>query len=150
VRPTRIRDLVAAGVAAGVAAYLLVRAFYGELPPLPVTFAITTFLLSMTELFLAQAIRARLGGRPRTKAIMPIAVARAAALAKASSLLGGLATGAWLGTLLQLAERWELRQAREDAVVAGLSVATAVLLVVAALRLEKACRVPDVPELSTP
>lgn len=145
-RPTRLRDLLLAAVAAGVMSWLLVRTFYGSLPPLPYTFAVTTFLVAMTELFLAPSITARLAGRPRTKPIMPIAVARIAALAKASSLLGALSTGAWLGTLLDLTNRWELRQARADAVIAAVSAAVSVLLTVAALRLERACRLPDPPE----
>ena len=149
-RPTRIRDLLLAALGAAIAAWLAVRTFYGDLPPLPPTFAVTTFLVAMTELFLAQSIRGRLAGLPRTKPIMPIAVARAAALAKASSLLGALAVGAWAGTLLHLGSSWELRQARADAVVAGVSIAVSLLLTVAALRLEKACRVPDVPELPDP
>ena len=146
-RPTRVRDLLIAALGAGVIVWLLVRTFYGDLPPLPYTFAVTTFLLGMTELFLAQSIRARLSGKPRTKPIMPIAVARAAALAKASSLLGALAVGAWLGTIVYLTGEWELRQARADTLTSGISAFVSVLLTLAALRLEKACRIPDVPEL---
>ncbi len=145
-RPTRVRDLAAAALIAAAVAWLLVRWFYGNLPPLPPTYAVTTFLLAMTELFLAQSIRARLAGKPRTKPIVPMAVARIAALAKASSLLGALGVGAWGGTILYLLAHWELRQTHPDAFVAVVSVAVSILLTVAALRLEKSCRVPTVPE----
>ena len=146
-KPTRVRDLLESAAGAAIAAWLLVRTFYGDLPPLPPTYAVTTFLLATTELFLAQSIRARLAGRPRTKPIAPIAVARIAALAKASSLLGAIGAGAWLGTICHLLGSWELRQTHPDTVVAIVSTATSVLLTVAALRLEKSCRVPTVPEL---
>ncbi|HVF19834.1 MAG TPA: DUF3180 domain-containing protein [Mycobacteriales bacterium] len=145
-RPTRVRDLLLAGGLAGVVVWLLVRTFYGDLPPLPYTFAVTSLLLAVTELSLAHSIRSRLSGKPRTKPIMPIAVARAAALAKASSLLGALGAGAWLGAIVYLTSSWHLRQAREDTLVSVVSVVASVLLTLAALRLEKACRVPDLPE----
>lgn len=144
-RPTRLRDLLAASVVAGALGWLLVRWFYGDLPPLPPTAAMTTFLLAVIELLLAPSVTARLAGRPRTKPIMPIAVARLAAFAKASSLLGALVAGAWVGVGGYLLRRLELRHAQQDLVIAGISLAAAVLLVVAALRLEKACRVPDPP-----
>ena len=144
-RPTRLRDLAVVAVGCGVASFLLVRAFYGDLPPLPYSGALTTFAVAVAELFLAPSIRARLAGRPRTKPILPIAVARTAALAKASSLLGAISVGCWGGALAHLLTRQDLRQARADALTSGVSVAAAVLLVVAALLLERACRVPGVP-----
>jgi len=125
---------------------LLVRRFYGDLPPLPYTAAFTTFLLAAAELFLAPSVTARLAGQPRTKPIMPIAVARIAAFAKASSQLAALATGAWLGAGVHLLRNTDLRQARADLVVAAASLLTAILLGVAALRLERACRIPDAPD----
>ena len=145
-----MRDLLIAAGLAAVVVWLLVRTFYGDLPPLPYTFAVTSFLLAVTELLLAQSIRARLSGKPRTKPIMPIAVARAAALAKASSLLGALGVGGWLGAIVYLTSVWELRHAPADTLTAGISALVSVLLALAALRLERACRVPDVPELPDP
>lgn len=140
-----MRDLAALAAGAAVVAWLLIRSFYGDIPPLPYSAALTTFLIAVSELVLAPSIRARLAGRPRTKPIMPIAVARVAALAKASSALGGLSVGCWAGALAFLLSRQDLRHARTDAVVAGASLAAGALLVVAALRLERACRVPRVP-----
>ncbi|HVE99679.1 MAG TPA: DUF3180 domain-containing protein [Mycobacteriales bacterium] len=144
-KPTRWRDLLGIAALTGLVSWLLVRRFYGDIPPLPYSAAVTTFLLAAAELYLAPAIRARLAGRPRTKPIMPIAVARTAALAKASSVLGALSVGCWTGALGYLLSRLDLRHARADAVVAGVSAAVGVLLVVAALRLERACRVPPPP-----
>ncbi|HVE63384.1 MAG TPA: DUF3180 domain-containing protein [Mycobacteriales bacterium] len=142
-RPTRLVDLLISAVVAALATWLLVRRFYGDLPPLPYTAALTTFLLAVAELFLAPSVTARLAGKPRTKPILPMVVARLAALAKASSQLAALAFGAWVGTGVHLLRNTDLRQARADLVVAGLSAGAAVLLGVAALRLERACRIPD-------
>ncbi len=149
-KPTRFVDLLSTAVVAGLAAWLLVRRFYGDLPPLPYTAALTTFLLAVAELFLTSSVSARLAGRPRTKPIMPIVVARVAALAKASSQLAALAVGAWFGTGVHLLRNTDLRQARIDLVVAGGSLVAAVLLGFAALRLERACRIPDRPDRRDP
>jgi hypothetical protein len=145
VNPTRLRDLVLAALLAGLLAAGLCVLVYDNLPPLPYTFAASVSVLAVAELFLAPAIRARLDGEPRTKPIMPIAVARTAALAKASSLLGALSAGAWLGVLAYLARRLELRAARDDAVVVAVSALTSLVLVGAALRLESVCRKKDPP-----
>lgn len=147
-RLTRRRDLVVAALVAGAVAWALVRAFYGELPQLPWTGALTVLLLAVTELGVAGSVRARLQGRPRTRPIEPLVVARLAALAKASSVLGALTVGAWAGVALFLSQSLELRAARPDLVVSGLSAAAGVVLVVAALRLERACLVPGPPPAS--
>jgi hypothetical protein len=145
VNPTRPRHLVLTGLIAGLVTYLLMRITYDYLPPLPWSAALSTFGIAVVELFLAPSLRARLQGRPRTRPIMPIAVARAAALAKASSVLGAMFTGVWLGLLALLVTRLDLDVPRRDAVYSLLGLAAALLLVVAALRLEGVCRVPPPP-----
>ncbi len=72
-------------------------------------------------------------------------VARAAALAKASSPTGALLLGLYAGLGGQLLTR-SAQQARSDAVVCAVSAAAAGLLVGAALLLERACRTPDGPD----
>jgi hypothetical protein len=68
-------------------------------------------------------------------------------LAKASSLgaaiLGGLYAGIFLWTFPR---RDTYATATDDARAAGLSALTALLLIVAALLLERACRTPEPPE----
>jgi VIT1/CCC1 family predicted Fe2+/Mn2+ transporter len=150
VTPTKARTLLLVALVAGLLTFLLARLRYDDLPPLPWSAAFTTFGLAVLELFLAPSIRARLEGRPRTKPIMPIAVARAAAFAKASSTLGALLGGAWLGLLGHLATRLELTIPRRDAIRSGIGLAAALLLVGAALRLEGVCRVPPPPPEAEP
>lgn len=144
--PTRWRDLALLALAALPFGVLLGMVAYSDLPPLPYTFAATTLVLAVAELFLAPSVRNRLAGRPRTKPIMPMVVARTAAFAKASSALGALSFGFWLGlTGYLLPKVGDFDAARSDTVRAGVTVGSAVVLVFAALRLEKVCRAPDPP-----
>ncbi|MDQ1712169.1 MAG: hypothetical protein QOE45_1619 [Frankiaceae bacterium] len=141
-----LRTLAFVALVAGVTTYTVFRAFYGSLPPLPRTITPSVFLLAVAELFLAPSVRARLEGRPRTKPILPIGVARTAAFAKASSAIGALVAGCLLGVGAYALSRWDVRAARTDGIRAAAGIAAALLLVVAALRLENVCRVPKPPD----
>jgi len=146
VRPTRLRSLAAVTVVIGVAAYFVVRSVYRDLPPLPRYAPGSLLVVALGEAFTAASVRARLAGRPRTKPIDPIAVARTAALAKASSLAGAVALGLYGGLLVYtLGERDRVAAAGADAVVSGVGVAAGLALGVAALVLERACRRRDRP-----
>lgn len=71
-------------------------------------------------------------------------VARAAVLAKASSAGGAVLLGVYGGLLSwTLPRRDELAASEQDALVAGLSAVACLALVVAALLLERSCRLPD-------
>ena len=142
--PTRYRTLFALAVVAGLATYVLFRLAYSDLPPLPATAAATTAVLAVAEAFAAPMLRNRLAGRPGTKPILPMAVARFAALAKASSALGALLAGAWAGIGVHVLPM-EAATPRRDAVRAALGLASALGLVVAALWLENVCRVKNPP-----
>jgi hypothetical protein len=147
VKPTRIRDLVAVLVVVGFGMWLLADTLYRRLPAFPPSAPVSLFLIAVFEGYTSVAIRARLDGRPRTKPIMPIIVARYAALAKASSVAGAIAAGVWAGFLVYAAlHRNEVRTAGRDILVSALGALAGVLLVVAALRLEGACRVRRPPE----
>jgi hypothetical protein len=148
--PTRLRTLFTVALLAGLVTYVLFRWRYSSLPPLPVSAAVSTGGLAVAELFLAPGTRARLDGRPGTKPILPMAVARIAALAKASSALGAVMTGVWLGIVAYVLPRADLVTPRRDAIRAGIGLAAALLLVVAALRLENVCRVPPPPPEAEP
>ena len=148
--PTRPRTLLLTALVAGLVTYVLFRWRYSSLPPVPSTAAITTSGLAVAELFLAPGTRARMEGRPRTKPILPITVARIAALAKASSALGAIMTGVWLGVGAYVLPRWDIETPRRDTIRAAVGLASALLLVVAALRLENVCRVPPPPPEAEP
>jgi uncharacterized membrane protein (UPF0136 family) len=154
VTPTRARVLLLCALVGGLVGYLLAQAVYSDLPPLPGYTPLTLVLLAVVELGLARVVRERIRGRARRGArqLHPLQVARAVALAKASSPTGSLLGGLYLGVLVWLLPR-DAAQARSDALVCLVSVGAAVLLVVAALLLERACRTPhgsdDTPGLGS-
>jgi hypothetical protein len=83
--------------------------------------------------------------RPGALPVDPLAVARYAVLAKASSLFGALSAGFSAGLLAWLALE-PTKAARDDVPAAVAGVVAALALVFAALWLERACRVPDQPD----
>lgn len=142
-RPTRWWVLVASAAIAGVVGYLLARARYGDLPLVPRTVPITLLVVAAVELLLAVGTRNRLVGRPGTRPVEPLAVARYAALARASSLAGSVVGGFYTGYVAwTVSRRNVLEAATADTVVGALAALTGLLVVAAALRLERVCRVP--------
>jgi hypothetical protein len=140
---TRARDLVVAGLLATGFVYLVVRVLYGDLPPLPTFAGVTLFVLAIIEVSFGAALHARIrkpeGGRP----IQPLTAARAVALAKASSLLGAIMLGAWLGIFAYVfPRRAEVAAAADDVPSTVVGVGCSVVLIGAALYLEWCCRTP--------
>ena len=86
-------------------------------------------------------MRARLRGGGGTK-IAPIAVARMAALAKATSLAAAILGGLAAGFLVYVLGSLDKPAFRTDAVTAGVTLVSAMALIAAALYLEQGCRVP--------
>ena len=137
--PTRVWSLVALGAVCAVASWLGLRGAYSSLPPLPWTGVPALLLLAIAESWSGRNLRARLRGRVGSKPIVPIAVARMAALAKASSLAGALVGGLTAGFLIYVLGSLDKSTPRSDAFAAGCTLASAVLLVLAALYLERGC-----------
>jgi len=140
-QPTKIRTLALAGLVSAVLAWLLLRLVYASLPPLPWTGVPALLLLAIGEAVSGRNVRARLRGAGGTK-IAPIAVARMAALAKASSLAAALIGGLALGFLVYVLGSLDKPSFRTDAVTAGVTLGSAMALMAAALYLEQGCRVP--------
>jgi Protein of unknown function (DUF3180) len=129
-----------------VAAWLAVRSTFTDLPLLPITAVPVLVALALAETAIARNVHNRLTGRKVTKPLAPIAVARLVALAKASSTgaaaVGGLAGGYLIFVLRELDKTMPAR----DAKVAGATVAAALVLIGAALYLERSCRAPKPPD----
>jgi uncharacterized protein DUF3180 len=140
VRPTRTPLLALLVVVAGIASYVFSREFYADVASPPRYAPLTLLLLAMAELYIASTTRARLAGRPGTKPINPLIVARLAALAKATSPVASIATGAYAGFLGYVAGI-DGPQANRDVTTAAVGVATGAALLVAGLVLERVCRV---------
>ena len=148
-RFTRARDLATAGVVTAVVVYLAVRLLYGQLPSLPTFAGVTLLLLAVVEAVLGFSLRGRINrwaqGRPAgDRPLQPLAVARAVALAKASSLLGAIMLGVWLGVLgYVLPRRDQIAAAAEDLPSTVIGAVCSGVLIAAALWLEYCCRTPD-------
>ncbi|MFC4603784.1 DUF3180 domain-containing protein [Rhodococcus kronopolitis] len=146
---TRVRDLLALAAFAAIATWLLVGAFYGSLPPVPVFAGASLYPVAAIEVALAFVIRARIadhriGSGPRQ--LHPITAARAVALAKASALVGAASAGVWTGLLLfLLPKRSTVDAAAGDTTGAVVGLVAGTLLVAAALWLEHCCKTPDEP-----
>ena len=143
-KPTRIPVLVALALLAGAVAYLLTSNFYADLPALPLYGPVFLVVLAAAEGYTAATTKARLEGRPRTQPIHPITVARIAALAKATSPVAALAAGAYAGCLGYVA-RLDGPHPADDLRTSIVGVVASVLLVVAALAMERVCRVKTPP-----
>jgi hypothetical protein len=149
VKPTSARTLIAAFLLAGVVSYAVIRVIYSSVPAVPTLAPVSVFLIGLMELQASFAVRARLDGRPGTRPIMPLVVARFAALAKASSLAGAAIGGAWAAVVVYtLPKIGDLRVAGHDTLIAAVGVAAAAVLVTGALLLERACRVRRPPRPS--
>jgi uncharacterized protein (DUF983 family) len=146
-RPTSVSVLVVAGLAAAAVAWLLLSGFYENWPPLPWLPIVVIAALAVAEFFLAQNTAARVQRKPGAPRVDPLAVARYAVLAKASSLAGALYSGFSAGVLAWLALE-PTKAARDDVPAAVAGVIASLALVGAALWLERACRVPDQPDHS--
>lgn len=140
-RFTRIRDLLAALVLAGLAVHLLLRLTYDDLPTLPTLAGSSLVLVAIVEVAFGFSLRSRIRHRPRT--VPPLTAVRAVALAKASSLLGAIMLGCWLGVLgYVLPRRDEITAAGSDTTAAVVGAVCALALAGAGLWLEYCCRTP--------
>jgi hypothetical protein len=158
-RPVRRRDLgvLAAGLA--VASWLLVRTFYGELPPLKWWLPLPLAVLAVAEAVGARTLRSRLADVREARAaharqdapqptklvrpVEPLLVARLAVLAQASAYVGAVFAGIWIGVLVHVGPAvHRLQAAGPDTVTASLGIVSSAALVGAALWLESVCRVP--------
>ena len=146
-RPTSWAALLATAVLCGLAGWVVFDVAYGSFVALPPWTGATALVVALVELVQAKVIRDKLKGVPRGRPMHPLVVARWAVLGKASSMsgavLGGLYTGFFAWTL---PHSDKLAAASDDALVAGLTAGAFLLLVLAALWLERSCRTPKPPD----
>lgn len=138
---TRPRELLVAWLIGLALGYLLFQVAYASMPSLPTLAGVTLLVLAVVEVVLAFVVRNRIrSGR----VVTGLGIARAVALAKASSLLGALMLGGWLAGVAFLAPRsGELVAASDDLPSAIVGAVCAAVLIAAALWLEYCCRAPE-------
>ena len=147
--PTPLRLLavltIVSGLVAWAATWTLDRRS-GTPPGVPWTAPAALLLLAVGLLATALALRSRLAGRPGTRPVYPFLAARMAGLAMAGSRVGAIVTGLYAGYGAYLLPDLEREFRREHAVVAGSAVLAGLLLIGAALFLERVCRIKGPPE----
>jgi Protein of unknown function (DUF3180) len=162
VKPTRISTLVIIAVVCAAAGWVLLRAVYAKLPPLPWTGVPALLIAAAAEVWTGRDLRARIAGSSRRgsgpgargsgpgardlKPPAPLFVSRMVALAKASAVAAAIIAGFAAGFDFYLAGSLTASVPREDALTAVITFVAAVLLGCAALYLENSCRVPEDPD----
>ena len=164
-KPTRISTLVIIAVVCAAAGWLLLRAVYAKLPPLPWTGVPALLIAAAAEVWTGRDLRARIAGPGRgsgqgargsgqgardLKPPAPLFVSRMVALAKASAVAAAIIAGLAAGFDFYLAGSLNASVPREDALTAVITFVAAVLLGCAALYLENSCRVPEDPDAPEP
>ncbi|MEU4571033.1 DUF3180 domain-containing protein [Nonomuraea sp. ATR24] len=149
-RPTRPGVLVGLIVVVALIAWGVVRLVYVDLVLVPWTAIPTMLLLAIGEAYTAWMTKARIARKPGTKPVEPLAVARLAALGKASAYGGAVFAGLFGGFALHTVQLFAKETPRSEFFVSTGSFLSCVALIVAALFLEHACRVPKDPEDQRP
>ena len=146
-KPTRISTLVIIAVVCAAAGWLLLRAVYAKLPPLPWTGVPALLIAAVAEAWTGRDLKARISGRRQgLKPVAPLFAARMVALAKATSVAAAIIAGFTAGFDFYLAGSLNASTPREDALTAAITFVAAVVLACAALYLENSCRVPEDPD----
>jgi len=153
VTPTRLPVLAGLALAAVVLGWSGLRVIesYGvPLPRVPVSAPAVLLLLAAMLVGYALSLRSRLQAqrerRPDAKPVNPLAAARAAMLAQATSLVGAMVVGGYVGYAVFLLGELEIAPRRSLALAAGSTALAAAALVGSALFLERVCRLPPPPE----
>lgn len=148
---TKARDLVLIGMVVAVLCWLLVRRYYGVLPPLRWYLPLSLGFLGIAELIGARGLRVQIRRRASGPVVDPLVAARALALAKASAVAGAGFAGLWLGLLAYTVPNLGfLAAAGGDTATGVVGLLCSGLLIAGALVLEYACRTPPPPEDRSP
>jgi len=159
VKPTRVSTLVIIAVVCAAAGWLLLRAVYAKLPPLPWTGVPALLIAALAEAWTGRDLKRRIAARHGSgqgapvsglKPVAPLFASRMVALAKASSVAAAIIGGFAAGFDFYLAGSLNASTPREDALTAVITFVAAVLLACAALYLENSCRVPEDPDAPKP
>jgi hypothetical protein len=145
VRATTWRLLVAIALVSGVLSWTVLRFWTndtGDLPEVPWPTAVVIALFGVSVLFSALLLRPRIRHKEGTRPVEPLVSARFGVLSLASSRAGALFIGVYGGFLAIALSDLTVDYRRHIALVSGLCVLAAGVLVAAGLVLERICRLP--------
>jgi hypothetical protein len=153
-RGTTPRLLVLVALGAGVVSFGVFRAWFGlegTLPQVPVSAPAVLAFVALVFVVAAAILTPRLhattskverrAGDP--KPLHPLAAARVAVMSVAAGLVGAVVAGGYAGFAVVVLTDLDSDFRRQQLLLSLLSIAAAVVLVVAAHLLERACRLPD-------
>jgi len=146
VQPTKPWSLAAIAAVCAALAWIVVKFTFSDVAPLPWTAVPALILLAIGEFGFARNLGPRLRGEQGAKPIQPMAVPRVVALAKASSAAGAAIGGLAFGFLIYTIPLLDKPVPGHDAIVSAVTMLAAVVLVLAALYLERVCRAPEPPD----
>ena len=147
-RPTSAASLVVAALVAAAVGWLIIANMYGSFPSITWAPAVLFAGLGLLEIVLATATKARVDRKPGTIPVDPLTAVRYAVLAKASSLAAAIFAGLFAAIVLWLVGRpgGAGSHPAADLPPSIGALAGSVALLVGALLLERACRVPPQPD----
>lgn len=144
-RPTGWRvllGLAVVGAAVGWAVVSIVKSWSGAPPNVPWTAPLTLGALAAGFAVAAVTLRPRLRREEGHRPLDPFTAARTAVLAMAGSRAGAVLAGGYAGYAVYLLADLSTSYRRSLLFPVGLSILAAVALTVAALWLERVCRIP--------
>lgn len=145
--PTKPASLAVAALVAAAVGWLIIANDYRDFPAITWLPAILLTGLAALEVVAANTTKARIDRKPGAGPVEPLVIMRYVVLAKASSLAGAIFAGFFGAVAIWLlASQDRLSHARTDLPPTVGDLIGAVLLMAAALLLERACRVPPNPE----
>ncbi|MFJ6748404.1 DUF3180 domain-containing protein [Streptomyces sp. NPDC091266] len=146
----QIKVLVGLFLVAGVLAWSGARLWdaFGTLPGVPmaapIVLALIAAVLAGTAFSFRSRLRAQRERRPDAKGVDPLVAARVVVFGQASALVAALVAGLYGGVgVFLLTSGLDLAPRRDQAIYAGLSVLAGAAVVVAAIFLERVCKLPD-------
>jgi hypothetical protein len=147
-RPTRPATLVVAALVAAALGWLLIANNYGDFPAITWLPALILAALGVLQIVAAVNTKARVDRKPGAPPVEPLTVFRYVVLAKASSIVGALFGGFFLAIAVWLFGQphgASSAPARDLPPSLG-GTAGAIILLIGALMLEQACRIPPPPD----
>lgn len=118
----------------------------GTLLPVPWVLPLLLVFLAVIAVAAAAVVRAWVAERRYDNRIDALRVARLLVLAKALEFFGAAVAGAYLGLVLLALDAMAVPMGRNRVLLGGIVVVAAVVLTVAAVRLERACIAPPSPD----
>jgi Protein of unknown function (DUF3180) len=149
VKQLRVTVLIGLALVAGVLSWGAAGLWdtFGTLPTVPVAapivLAIIAVVLAATAFSLRSRLKAQRERRPDAKGVDPLLAARAVVFGQASALVAALVSGLYGGVGVFLLRDLEVPARRDQVVYAGLSVVAGAAVVIAAIFLERVCRLPE-------